>query len=285
MEERPRIVITGSSGLIGSAVAARIARDAVVVGLDVKPGPWTSVIADVVDAGRQPDIFRRVDAIMHVAGLHAPHVGVRSDDDFARTNVRGTEAMLDAARRTGVRRFVFTSTTSVYGCGSRPGPGASWVTEDLPPNPEDVYDATKLEAERLCREAADSRLEVVVLRLSRCFPEPPPLRAFYRLYRGVDPRDATEGHWLAATRPLAGFHVLNLSAEPAFERADAPFLREDPWAVIDRRRPGLREEFDRRGWTRPAAIDRVYVIEKAKSVLGYRPVFGVEAVLEETSTR
>ncbi len=276
-----RILLTGSSGQIGAAVAERMAREGVVLGLDLKPGPWTSEVGDITDSKLVESLVRQVDVVVHVAGLHVPHVGYKSEEDFKRVNVEGTRILLDTALRTGVSRFVFTSTTSVYGCSSRCKDRAIWVTEELEPNPEDIYDITKIEAEHLCREASSTDLTAVVLRMSRCFPEPDHLMAFYRLYRGVDSRDVAEGHWLAATMPLEGFKILNLSAETPFEIGDIELLWSDPWRVIERCVPEVREVFLRKGWKMPQRIDRVYAIEKAKNVLGYRPQYNFRAVLDE----
>ena len=280
-DKRLRILITGSSGTIGAAVAERMAREAVVVGLDLTPGPWTTVLGDITNSTLVESLVRRVDAIVHLAALHTPHVGLRSEEEFRRVNVEGTRILLGAALRAGVRRFVFTSTTSVYGCTSRAKDRAIWVTEELEPQPEDIYDITKIEAERCCRAASGPDLSVVVLRMSRCFREPDHQLAFYRLYRGVDRRDVAAGHWLAVTVPLEGFEILNLSAETPFEVGDVESLWTDPWRVIDQRAPEVREAFLQRGWELPQRIDRVYVIEKAKRVLGYRPQYGFRAVLDE----
>ena len=57
--------------------------------------------------------------MFHLAALHAPHVGVHSETAFRRANVDATAALLEAALAARVRRFVFASTTSVYGCTSR----------------------------------------------------------------------------------------------------------------------------------------------------------------------
>jgi UDP-glucose 4-epimerase len=280
-DRKLRILVTGSSGRIGTAVAERIAREAMVVGLDLRPGPWTTTVGDITDSRLVDPLVRGVDVIVHVAALHAPHVGCRSEEEFRRVNVEGTRVLLGAALRAGVRRFVFTSTTSVYGCTSRAKDRAIWVTEELEPQPEDIYDITKLEAEQSCREAIGPDLSIVVLRMSRCFPEPDHLLAFYRLYRGVDRRDVAEGHWLAATVPLAGFEILNVSAETPFEIGDVELLWTDPWHVIDERTPEVREAFLQRGWDMPQRIDRVYVIEKAKRVLDYRPQHGFRALLDK----
>jgi len=267
--------------LIGAAVAARFAQEAEIIGLDRVPGPWTSEVGDITDSKLILSLSQKVEAIVHVAGLHAPHVHSRSEEEFRRTNVEGTRILLESAVRAGIGRFVFTSTTSVYGCTSRPKERAIWVTEELEPHPEDIYDYTKLEAERLLREAGRAAMSVAILRMSRCFPEPAHLVAFYRLYRGVDRRDVAEGHWLAATVPLKGFEIFNLSAEPVFKPEDTDLLWTDPWKVIDRRAPGVREIFLRKRWEMPRRIDRVYAIDKAKTVLGYRPRYGIEAALEE----
>jgi UDP-glucose 4-epimerase len=282
-DRRLRILVTGSSGRIGSAVCERIAREAEVVGLDLRPGPWTTALGDITDSHLVESLVQRVDAIVHVAALLTPHVGCRTEEEFRQVNVEGTRILLTAALRAGVSRFVLTSTTSVYGCTSRPKDRAIWVTEALAPQPEDIYDITKLEAEQACREASGPDLSAVVLRMSRCFPEPDHLLAFYRLYRGVDRRDVAEGHWLAATVPLEGFHILNLSAETPFKVGDVDLLWTDPWRVIDERSPEVREAFLKRGWDLPERIDRVYVIEKAKRVLGYRSHYGFRAVLDESA--
>jgi len=272
-----RVLVTGSSGLIGEAVAGRFAREAEIIGLDLVAGPLTSEVGDITDSRLVRSLARRADAVVHIAGLHAPHVRCRSEEEFRRVNVEGTRVLLDASVRAGIRRFVLTSTTSVYGCTSRPKEKAIWVTEELEPHPEDIYDFTKLEAERLCREASHADMSVAVLRMSRCFPEPAHLVAFYRLYRGVDRRDVAEGHWLAATVPWKGFEIFNLSAEPIFKPEDTDLLWTDPWRVIDRRAPGVREIFLRKRWEMPRRIDRVYSIEKAKTVLGFCPRHGIEA--------
>ncbi len=278
-----RILVTGSSGWIGSAICERAAREALVVGLDLVPGKWTSARGDAADPRVVAGLMRDVDIVIHVAGLHAPHVRTRTEADFRRANVEATKILLDAALSAGVKRFVLTGTTSVYGCTTRAKDRAIWVTEELEPHPEDIYDLTKLEAERLCKDASRAGLQAAVLRLSRCFPEPDPLMVFYRLYRGVDRRDAAEGHWLAATRPLSRFEIMNLSVEPVFQPEDLELLWQEPWSVIDKRAPEVRAAFHRHGWAMPERVDRVYSIAKIKSILGYESRFGFQELLSEVN--
>jgi nucleoside-diphosphate-sugar epimerase len=279
------VLLTGSSGHIGSAVAERLIEAGVRVrGLDLRAGHYTTGIGDIADADLVDRLMDGVDAVVHTAAWHAPHVGSVSETQFTRINVDATRGLLAAAASAGIRRFVLTSTTSVYGCTTRTGPPATWATEALVPNPEDVYDVTKLAAEECCREAARGGLTTVVLRVSRCFPEPDPLVAFYRMFRGVDRRDVADAHWLALTTPLGGASIFNISVEPPFQPGDADALWNDPWSVIDRRVTGVRAAFERRGWALPARIDRVYTIDSAKETLGYRPKYGIEEVLGITAS-
>lgn len=202
-------------------------------------------------------MVRGMDAVVHTAALHAPDLGRASPEQFRRVNVEATRRLIEAAVAARVTRFVLVSTTSVYGCSSRAGPPATWVDEDLPPQPEDEYDRTKLEAEALARDAADTRLSTVILRLARCFPEPDHLVAYYRMYRGVDRRDAAEAHLRAVVAPVHGSTTVNIAGPSPFAPEDVGALWDDPWPVIERRVPGVRGSFEQRGWPLPARIDRV----------------------------
>jgi UDP-glucose 4-epimerase len=156
-----------------------------------------------------------------------------------------------------------------------------WVTESLAPNPEDIYDHTKLAAEASCRVATSRALSTVVLRVSRCFPEAAHLLAFYRMFRGVARQDVAEAHALAVFAPLTGTFLLNVSAQSPFRQEDATELSQDPWSVIERRIPGLRAAFERRRWPLPSRIDRVYGIDSARRILGYAPRHGVLEFLRD----
>jgi UDP-glucose 4-epimerase len=266
-----RVLVTGSSGRIGSAIARRLSDVCETEGLDVRQGEWTTVTGDVADRALVQGLLGRFDAVVHTASLHAPHVGIVGAEEFRRVNVDGTRVLLDACFDHGVRRFVYTSTTSLYGSAMVPDRGAVWVTEDLVPRPRDIYDETKLEAEELCREASAHGMTCVSLRMSRCFPEPDDVVAAYRLHRGIDARDVAEAHLAALTAGIAGFAALNVSAATPFEREDCALLLEDATAVIRRRVPWAEAEFAKRGWALPRSIDRVYVIDKARAVLGWTP--------------
>jgi UDP-glucose 4-epimerase len=272
-----RILVTGAAGLIGSAVVARLSAEHDVVGLDLVAGSQVGIVADcldIADWGQRPG---SLDAIVHVAALHAPHVSRRSDADFRRSNVESTSRMLDFALSAGASRFVLTSTTSLYGRALEAVDSAVWVDEQLEPGPRDIYDETKLEAERLAAAAGDS-LTVTSLRMSRCFPEPADVMTGYRLHRGIDRRDVAQAHARALGRTGAPATYV-ISAATPFQREDCEELIRDAPAVMERRCPGLAERMAARGWHPPASIDRVYDPSLATRELGFSPRFGIASCL------
>jgi nucleoside-diphosphate-sugar epimerase len=280
-----RILITGSSGQLGAAIAASLALAHSVVGLDILPGPQTTHLGSVTDHRLIFRITQNVDAIIHTASLHARHLHEQSRTAFVETNIQGTLNLLEAAVENGVPRFIYTSTTSLYGQAMVSPDRAVWVTEEVVPQPRDIYDVTKLAAEGLCQITAQSHgLPCLSLRVSRFFPERAHLMAIYRLYRGVDVSDATEAHRLALTARVSGFEIFNISAHSPFVEADVEELRYDAAAVIRRYFPWAEEAFARRNWSLPERIDRVYVTGKAEQQLGYRPRFNFESLFQESGS-
>lgn len=277
-----RILVTGSSGQLGSTVAKMLADRHEVVGIDLTPADVPSRVGSILDRDLVADAMRGVDAVVHAASLHARHVQDKSPQQFVETNVSGTITLLEAAARNRVKRFIYTSTTSVYGHAMADGDHAVWVTEDLIPKPRDVYDITKLAAEQLCAVAARTYgMTCTSLRVSRFFPEPARLVAIYRLYRGVDVRDAAAAHLLALDAPGNGFDVFNISAHSPFTRDHLHRLKSSAPRVFKALFPWIEEAFARRSWELPASVDRVYVTDKAQKQLGYRPKFGLVQCLQE----
>ena len=241
-----------------------------------------------------------VDAVLHTATLHKPHVGTHGRQDFVDTNVSGTLALLEEAVALGVSRVVMTSTTSAFGRALTPPPGApaAWVTEDVAPVVRNVYGATKTAAEDLCALVArDTGLAVTVLRTSRFFPEPddsPEVRAAYApdnaqvnelLHRRVDLADVVDAHLRALERPASddvGRYVV--SATTPFTPADLAALRADAAAVVRERFPAVDEVYGRLGWRLPPALDRVYVNARARAELGWQPRHGFGEALAALAT-
>jgi hypothetical protein len=81
--------------------------------------------------------------------------------------------------------------------------------------------------------------------------------------------------------PSVGFGRYIISATTAFERGDLAELRKDAPAVVGRRVLGYEAEYRRRRWSMLASIDRVYVNERARTQLGWRPRYDFPFVIEK----
>ncbi|HSG89912.1 MAG TPA: NAD(P)-dependent oxidoreductase [Pseudomonadales bacterium] len=292
-----RTLVTGSAGHLGEALVTTLrARGETVIGLDIAASPCTDLIASVADRDAVRAAMAGVDAVLHTATLHKPHVVTHSKQAFVDTNVSGTLALLEAAVEAGVKRFVFTSTTSMFGQAMRAGADqpAVWVTEDLQPVPRNIYGVTKTAAEGLC-ELIHRRdgLPVLILRTSRFFPEADDdesrraamaddnLKTLEFLHRRVDIEDVVDAHLLARERaPALAFDRFIVSATTPFRPEDAHALRHDAAAVLERRLPGTAAVLTSLGWRGPPDMDRVYDNAHARTRLGWAPRHDFSTVLQ-----
>ncbi len=275
-----KILLTGSSGRIGRAIFGALAAEHDVVGLDRSPFNTTRIIADITHRQALERAVRGVDAVIHTAALHAPHVGLVPDEVFQQINVDATAQLLQLARQAGVRRFVLTSTTALYGHAVVAG-GCRWIDETTDPLPRTIYHRTKLQAEALAERAAEPGFEVRVLRMARCFPESPERMAMFRLHRGIDARDVASAHAALLVDEGGAFQRYIACAATPFQRSDCLQLAANPRQVLARRVPQLLAEFERRGWPLPLSIDRVYDSSRLRQALGWQPRFGPEGVLQQ----
>ncbi len=233
---------------------------------------------DVFDL--RPDDFEGVDAVIHSAALHAPHVGIVPEDRFWRINVEATEHLIRCAAQGGVRRMIYTSTTALYGAGAQATREALWVDEETPAEPQTIYHRTKLAAEQVLRQASvEWGLSVTSLRMSRCFPESIAEMIVYRLHRGVDARDVATAHALALQQSQTGYRCYVVSAKTPFVREDASMLYRDATAVIRHRAPEVAAAFEARHWKLPQRIDRIYDASLAQRVLGWQSHYGAGQLL------
>ena len=295
-----RLLVTGSAGHLGEALVRVLGADGhEVVGLDVLASTHTTIVGSIADRALVRAAVQGVDAVLHAATLHKPHVGSHSRQDFVDTNVTGTLNLLEEAVAAGASRFVFTSTTSAFGRALTPPPGApaAWITEAVAPVPRNVYGATKTAAEDLCELVhRDHGLPCLILRTSRFFPEADDrddVRSTYEdanlkvnelLYRRVDLEDVVSAHRVALERaPELGFGRYIVSATTPFTRGDLAELRADAPAVVARLYPDAREIFAARGWRMFPSIERVYVNAKAREELGWAPRHDFRAALDRVA--
>jgi UDP-glucose 4-epimerase len=233
---------------------------------------------------------------LHTATLHKPHIATHTRQDFVDTNVTGTLNLLEEATAAGVTSFILTSTTSVFGRALVPevGAPAAWITEDVVPLPKNIYGITKLAAESLCELFHNiRRLPCLILRTSRFFPEPDDseeVRQAYQdanakvnefLHRRAEIEDVVSAHILALERVHAiGFGRYIVSATTPFTREDLQEVRTNADAVVRRRVSRYPDVYAGRGWSMFPGIDRVYINDRARRDLDWRPKYDFAHVID-----
>ena len=171
---RPKIVITGGAGFIGSHMADALVKEANVVAVDSLAAGTRTNLAHAVKAGtvlRKQDIlrgdlgpiFRGAEVVYHFAANPDVRLGREGTRPLIDVNIVGTHRVLEACRAAKVPKIVFTSTSTVYGESSVvPTP------EDYAPlEPISAYGASKLAAEALLSAYAHTfGIQAVVFRLA-----------------------------------------------------------------------------------------------------------------------
>lgn len=161
--------VTGATGFVGSHVARALAEQGASLRLLVRASSNTKNItelkADLVTGDlRDPASLRKAisgcDTLFHVAADY--RLWVRDPEEMYRANVEGTRAILEAARRSGVRRVVYTSSVATMGFTSNAQP----ANEQSPVSLDNMigpYKRSKFMAEQVAVEAAKSGIDVVIV--------------------------------------------------------------------------------------------------------------------------
>ena len=159
-----RILVTGSEGLVGRALRARLeARGNETVGLDLRGSG--SEYGDVRNPDRVSEAIVGCRGVVHLAAVSRVVWAERAPDDCRSTNIGGLRRVLEAAFEQPVPPWViFASSREVYG-----QPQRLPATEDAPLSPVNVYGRSKVEGERLVEEARASGLRAATVRLSNVY--------------------------------------------------------------------------------------------------------------------
>ena len=186
-----RLLVTGGTGFIGSHLAERgrqLGAEVVALGLTGRPEERANaellrrqgvevLAGSITDAELCRRAVRNATHVFHLAV--AMREGAKSDQYFESINLDGTRTLLDASADEGVRRFVYCSTIGIYG---HRAPGVT--REDSPLAPGNIYERTKVAAERLVRERGAQRsLPWSVLRPADVYG--PRDQRLLKLFKGV----------------------------------------------------------------------------------------------------
>jgi UDP-glucuronate 4-epimerase len=162
-----QILVTGGAGFIGSHLSERLLRDGhsltivdelndfyspelkrANLGVILQSGEFAFHEADICDEDRMEAICRdrRFDAIIHLAARAGVRPSLEQPLLYERVNVRGTMVLLEMARRFKIDKFVFASSSSIYGIANR----VPFREEDSINQPISPYAATKIAGESIC---------------------------------------------------------------------------------------------------------------------------------------
>jgi UDP-glucuronate 4-epimerase len=304
-DSRMRILITGGAGFIGYHVARRLLGLGHEIALvdnfnefydpalkrrnveDLRAEGTAALFeADILDAAALSGAFERTqpEAVIHLAAWAGVRPSIQKPALYAQVNVTGTVNVLELARRAGVQRFLFGSSSSVYGGSTR----IPFREDDPVDRPISPYAATKRAGELLCHTyARNFSMDITCLRFFTVYgPRQRPemaIRKFARLildgdevpvfgdgrsrrdYTYVD--DIVDGV-VAALRPLPGYEILNLGESRTVTLLELIALLEKALG----RKAHLRFLPEEPGDMAVTYAD----ISRARQLLGYQPRTAIE---------
>ncbi len=264
-------LVTGATGFVGGNLARALWARGQDVRALVRPSGndlairetgVAQVTGDLLDSDSVRRAAEGCETVYHCAAIYS--FWSPRPREMYRSNVVGTVNLLDAARKAGVRRVVFTSSVATIGIpdnspGNRP---VHLGTEDMPPRPAlliGYYKQSKYATEQIALAANDEEMEVVVV--NPCAPvgewdvKPTPTGQIPLFFaRGkapgyiatgmnlIDVADVAEGHILAMERGIPGERYIlgcrNLTLKEIFDMLSqitgrsAPNIRIPHWAIL-----------------------------------------------------
>ena len=195
-------LVTGGAGFIGSnLVDYLIEQGHEVICVDNESAEcndkfyWNdracNIIGDITDYKFMKNLFTEVDYVFHLAAESRLQPAIKNPIEAVYKNCVGTTTILQCAREAGVKRFVYSSTSSGYGFNPSPN------VETQPDDCLNPYSASKVAAEKFCKMYSDLYgLETIVLRYFNVFGERSPRRGQYAPVIGIFDRQKLSGEAL-----------------------------------------------------------------------------------------
>ena len=195
-------LVTGGAGFIGSnLVDYLIQQGHEVICVDNESAEcndkfyWNdkacNIIGDITDYDFIKNCFKDVDYVFHLAAESRLQPAIKNPIEAVYKNCVGTTTILQCAREAGVKRFIYSSTSSGYGFNPSPN------VETQPDDCLNPYSASKVAAEKFCKMYSDLYgLETVVLRYFNVFGERSPRRGQYAPVIGIFDRQRLSGEAL-----------------------------------------------------------------------------------------
>jgi UDP-glucose 4-epimerase len=167
-----RILLVGATGLIGATVLRRLSATFDIVTLGRRPA--SDIPGDLSQPATLASLrFEGCDAVVHCAGVTDEDFKVRPVEAFVQSTL-GMDALVQAAKATGITRFLYISTSHVYGSQ------AGVINEESPVNPLSDYALAHFAAEQILRRNAEDFHSCWVLRPNAVFGLPLHLDKFHR---------------------------------------------------------------------------------------------------------
>lgn len=305
------ILVTGGAGFIGSHLVDRLLGDgeACVTVVDnfndfydpaikranvaahLERDDFELVEGDIADSRAMNDLFARAgfDCVVHLAARAGVRPSLEDPLAYEDSNVRGTFILLEAARRTRVPKFIFGSSSSVYGVNSE----VPFSEDDPIAHPISPYAATKIAAEAACHVyshlydlrvvclrlftvyGARQRPDLAIHKFARLISQGQPIPIFgdgstQRDYTYID--DVIAGVVAAMRYDQSQFEVINLGESQTVELRQLVELLERALgkrAILDHRPP------------QPGDVPVTYAdVSKARNLLSYDPQTNIEAGID-----
>jgi nucleoside-diphosphate-sugar epimerase len=268
------ILITGSSGYLGSALCVDLSRDHNVIGLYRRPPSeklkhaapdvqWEK--GDVVDRSCVDLAFehgaakgRRIDYVIHFAAYI--DFGENWHDEYYDSNVLGTENILKQAEEAGVKRILFAGSVAAM----PPLPDGEFLTEQSPACGTVAYPMSKAMAEKLLRQHSN-KVPVTVLRIGGVFTdwcELPPLYSVMKMWSKpfigrMMPGKGDSGFPYIHRKDLVGIVRKIIEKDAGLDRFETLFASHDGCTYQKELFPIIRKECNKRFHTKPINIPPV----------------------------